>query len=311
MNKIIVTVLCFTYNHEKYIRKALEGFVKQKTNFDYQVIVHDDASTDKTATIIKEFEKYPFIEPYYQTSNQHQLKLNKMRYILPLIKGKYIAYCEGDDFWTDENKLQTLVDIMEKHPEFSMCCHSYYNIEANSGKILREINTLEESGIIPPGTAILYNNPPQLASQIFRRDVVINRPTLFTNRGVGDYPLNLYAATCGKMFFIKKNMACHRVEADGSWTNRIYKNNILRSEHCSSMIAFLEDFNSYTNYEYNSFVTAKIGRYKYDIYKLTYDYKKQSVSTFFKEESFKRRFIVYLGLLVPRLATRIEKSYYN
>ncbi len=121
-----VSVLCLAFNHEKYIRRTLEGFVNQHTNFKFEVLIHDDASTDGTADIIREYEKrYPdLIKPIYQTENQHSRGVKiQTKFNYPRAKGKYFAYCEGDDYWTNENKLQKQYDIMERHPECSICVH--------------------------------------------------------------------------------------------------------------------------------------------------------------------------------------------
>ena len=114
MDKILVTIICTTFNQERYIRKALDGFLMQKTNFLYEVIVHDDASTDRTPSIIREYaEKYPhIIVPILQKENQFSKGVwitNDL--LLPMAKGKYIAMCEGDYFWTDPNKLQMQADM--------------------------------------------------------------------------------------------------------------------------------------------------------------------------------------------------------
>ena len=103
-----VSVICLAYNHEKYIRKTLEGFVKQKTNFSVEYIIHDDASTDSTASIVREFEeKYPdLIKPIYQKENQYSKGVPITRNLQMQVQGKYIAFCEGDDYWIDEYKLQ-------------------------------------------------------------------------------------------------------------------------------------------------------------------------------------------------------------
>ena len=123
---LMVSIQCITYNHEPYIRQCLEGFVIQKTNFRFEAIVHDDASTDGTATIIREYaEKYPdIIKPIYETENQYSKHDGSLRRIMDAACiGKYIAYCEGDDYWTDPNKLQIQVDFLESHPDYSMCFH--------------------------------------------------------------------------------------------------------------------------------------------------------------------------------------------
>lgn len=113
----------------EYIKDALEGFVSQKTNFNYEVLIHDDASTDNTADIIREYErKYlELIKPIYQKENQYSKGVNiTSTFHLPRLKGRYVALCEGDDYWTDSGKLQRQFDAMEAHPELDICAHKRY-----------------------------------------------------------------------------------------------------------------------------------------------------------------------------------------
>ena len=137
---IIVSVLCTAYNHESFIRQCLDGFVMQKTNFRFEAIVHDDASTDGTAAIIREYaEKYPdIIVPIYQTENQYSKKIGIYKtFLYPKAQGKYIAICEGDDYWTDPYKLQKQVDILENNPDCSFCCGGYIQEQAGVKDILQ------------------------------------------------------------------------------------------------------------------------------------------------------------------------------
>ena len=131
VTKPLVTIRCITYNHEPYIRQCLDGFIMQKTNFRFEAIVHDDASTDGTADIIREYaEKYPeIIKPILQNENQYSKRDGSIRRILnENTHGKYVALCEGDDYWIDPLKLQKQVDFMEKHEDYSMCFHNAYEI---------------------------------------------------------------------------------------------------------------------------------------------------------------------------------------
>jgi len=123
---MLVSICTITYNHAKFIRQALDGFLMQETNFPFEVLIHDDASTDGTADIIREYaEKYPdIIKPIFQKENQYSKGVQiSLTYNFPRVKGKYVALCEGDDYWTDPRKLQTQVDFLEANPEFSMCFH--------------------------------------------------------------------------------------------------------------------------------------------------------------------------------------------
>jgi len=129
MEKPLVSICCVIYNHAPFIRKCLDGFLMQETNFPIEILIHDDCSTDGTTEIIKEYSsKYPdLIFPLYETENQYSKPGRESMdfYNYRRAKGKYIAYCEGDDYWTDPLKLQKQVDFMETHNEYSVCFHNF------------------------------------------------------------------------------------------------------------------------------------------------------------------------------------------
>lgn len=135
---LMVSIRCTVYNHEPYLRQCLDGFVMQTTNFRFEAIVHDDASTDNSASIIREYaEKYPdIIKPIYETENQYSKHDGSLsRIVNAACKGKYIAMCEGDDYWIDPYKLQKQVDFMEKHPDYGLV---YTNFKERLGDNLRD-----------------------------------------------------------------------------------------------------------------------------------------------------------------------------
>lgn len=139
----MVSIWCFVYNQESYIRQCLEGVILQKTNFKIEVIIHDDASSDHTPDIIREYaKKYPdIIKPIYETENQYSKHDGSLRSIMNnACKGKYIAFCEGDDYWIDPLKLQKQIDFLEKNPEYGMCCGNASIYKENIGKICGTAN---------------------------------------------------------------------------------------------------------------------------------------------------------------------------
>lgn len=143
--KIIVSICCITYNHATYIKDTLDGFVAQVTNFSIEVLIYDDASTDATADIIREYQaKHPeIIKPIYQKENQYSkgVKISP-KYNWPRARGKYIAMCEGDDYWTDPFKLQKQVDFLEANPEY--------------GLVSGDVVLIDENGdLIPDNTMVL------------------------------------------------------------------------------------------------------------------------------------------------------------
>lgn len=126
----LVSIRCTVYNHEPFLRQCLDGFVMQQTTFPFEAVVHDDASTDASASIIREYaKKYPdIIKPIYETENQYSKHDGSLARIMDAAMhpaSKYIALCEGDDYWTDPLKLQKQVDFFESHPEFALCCSNH------------------------------------------------------------------------------------------------------------------------------------------------------------------------------------------
>ncbi len=220
-NDIMVSINCITYNHEKYIKEALEGFLMQKTNFKYEILIHDDASTDNTANIIKKYEKkHPnIIKPIYQKENQYSkgIKIN-FEFNYKRSKGKYIALCEGDDYWTDPYKLQKQVDFLETHKEFSMCFHSVEKIDED-GNVLnyklwpnntrtKEIITLKD---------ILKGNYLATASIVFRNNLINydDYENLSRNLFFGDWVFQVLVAIKGPIYFINENMGVYRITNKG------------------------------------------------------------------------------------------------
>ena len=199
------------------------------------MLIHDDASTDGSADIIREYEKkYPdIIKPIYQTENQYSKGIKvSQTFLYPLIRGKYLAFCEGDDYWFDENKLQKQFDVMEKYPECSICIHKVANILEN-GVWLNEFrpNFVIEKSIIACEDYIeiisnhLYQ-PVQTSSYFIRMSLFDykNKPEFWANSDVGDVPMILYCVSKGNLYYIDEVMSCYRNDSIGSWTNTVLKN---------------------------------------------------------------------------------------
>lgn len=267
MNKPLVSVYCLAYNHEKYIRQTLEGFVSQKTSFDYEVYVHDDASIDNTASIIKEYaKKYPnIIHPIYQKENQYSKGISIIQTILaPNFQGKYIAICEGDDCWCDNNKLQIQVDFLESHPDYSACVHNTVRQNLKNGKTTkmysnkkdRDINILE----LIENRGMLFHT----SSLMYRREYLYNRPNFFKYAGsIGDYPQALYLAYHGKIRFISKVMSIYRLYTENSWTVKLYSKPEQIVKVYKDNNRMLHHFNSYTNQMFEKQINKSILQNEY------------------------------------------------
>ena len=144
MQNSLVSICCTAYNHAKFISECLDGFLLQKTNFNFEVLIHDDASTDGTQDIIKAYQaKYPnIIKPIFQTDNQYSKGVKPfIKYLFPASQGKYIAMCEGDDYWTDPLKLQKQVDFLEGNEEYSLCFTRFQTKDESTNTFLDDKNS--------------------------------------------------------------------------------------------------------------------------------------------------------------------------
>ncbi len=203
--KPLVSICSITYNHAPYIRQCLEGFLMQQCDFDYEIIINDDCSADGTTEIIREYaSKYPkIIKPIYHDENEYSKGVRGMfaTYVFPKAQGKYIALCEGDDYWTDPLKLQKQVDFLEAHPGYSMCFHNAMErwvAGDHCDKIFSNIEDKDYSGlnmyqrwIVPTASVIIIKSV--LESDIYR-EAIFHKEFCF-----GDILLFLSAASIGRV----------------------------------------------------------------------------------------------------------------
>ena len=275
-HEIKVSVVCNVYNHAQYLRDALEGFVTQKTTFPFEVLIHDDASTDESAEIIREYEeKYPeLIFPIYQTENQYSQKVPiNMTYQIPRIRGKYVAVCEGDDYWTDPEKLQKQVDFLDAHGDYTLCACSTVWLNMASGAKLNKCQTdvdrdvsLEEIIMEANGRVFQY------ATVMVRRELFCQRPDWMRHFGVGDTPLAIYAAIHGKVRMLCDVMAVYRFRAAGSWTARFAGNSEYQIRAFTQQIDGLQHFNVSTGGRYDRIVSRRVNQLRYQIARVQRDF---------------------------------------
>ncbi len=212
MNNPIVSICCLTYNHEKYIRQCFDGFIMQKTNFDFEILVHDDASTDGTIDIINEYTKQynKLFKPYIEKENTYSKKNEfvGLRINFERAKGKYIALCEGDDYWTDPYKLQKQVDFLEANSDYSFVYTSFNVVNSNSQKIT--INELENykhgvNGDFAFFNLLIKSNYILTLTTMFRSIYLRCEPFYY------DYGIFLNACRCGKAYYMDSITGCYRI----------------------------------------------------------------------------------------------------
>lgn len=208
-----------TYNHEKYIKQAVESILMQKCNFDYEIIIGDDFSQDNTATIIQEFySKYPNkIIPILRKKNIGMM--HNFVDVLQKAKGKYIALCEGDDYWTDPYKLQKQVDFLEANPDYVISYTDYSQTVEGSGIFTERKNLYhkETLGI----EDLLEHNYVSTLTCVFRNNLFKEFPKEFYNLKIGDWPLHMLNAKHGKIKYHKGWITgVYRVHDGGIWSGQ-------------------------------------------------------------------------------------------
>lgn len=219
MKNPLVSVIMITYGHEKYIQKAIEGVFLQKTNFPVEFIIANDNSPDHTDNIVKQTIKITpdHISVKYTRHEKNMGMMPNSICALKQAQGKYIAVCDGDDYWTDENKLQKQVDFLEQNPNYAICCHNVYFLngetispqspyDKENTQDTYTLDDLASKNMIPTLSVVFHN-------------LNINFPNWYYSSPMGDYPLFLWTAKSGKIKYFKEKMGVYRQNV-GVWSNK-------------------------------------------------------------------------------------------
>lgn len=315
----MVSISCITYNHEPYIRQALDGFLMQRTDFPYEILIHDDASTDRTADIIREYEaSYPdIIKPIYQTRNQYSQGISNISgaFNFPRAQGKYVAMCEGDDYWIDSEKLQRQVDYMEGHPECAMCFHA--------ARVESEDKALRPSRIRPYAgdrsctveEVIDKKSNYPTASLMFPSELAKRLPRYYHECPVGDVPIHIFMASKGTVYYMDREMSVYRQGVSVSWSAQMergdYKKNLER--HHEAMRKMFGAFSEETGHQYDRAVESAFRRMDFLTLLNTKEYrgvKKPEYRKYYQELDRKTRLLLNLDLCCPWLYRGMQKLYH-
>lgn len=269
-DEVKVSVICLAYNHEAYIRDALEGFVSQKTNFKFEVLIHDDASTDGTADIIREYEaKYPdLIRAVYQTENQYSRRVPPDRtFLVPILRGEYIAWCEGDDFWCDPYKLQKQFDYMQAHPQCNICTSRAVFADHDTGRCTVRPKQAMSRTYTTEEVIMLGGLYFATATFFMRAETFISMPRSFLARHFGDWQLLIYGSTGGGCYAMQDVTAVYNNKRSGSHTEKTWKDKAFRDMINKEALQMFERVNEYYNYKYDAAIQNRIRHYRYRILK--------------------------------------------
>ncbi len=308
---ILVSIRCLTYNHEAFIRQCLEGFIMQKTNFKFEAIIHDDASTDNSATIIKEYaSKYPdIIKPILETENQyskHDGSLSRIMNAAVASTAKYIAYCEGDDFWTDPYKLQKQVDILEANPQVTMVYTGFQTINDQGQTIIRpayeKFPLYSKTGCL--FKELLQSNFIMTLTVCIRKeclfsDIIQNAPSRL------DHNLFLGAASMGDLYYLPEKTGCYRQTTTGATaTQQKQIDNAIEKINTYYIIKFLtKKIKRHFTFKDNIHIRFIISSY---FISLLLKRKKQLCKSIIKSDRYLYLFIIPGGIY--KLVKKLQKA---
>ncbi|WP_368885025.1 glycosyltransferase family 2 protein [Providencia vermicola] len=223
-DKIYISCVCITYNQENYIKDAINGMLAQITDYRFEVVIHDDVSTDNTRDILLEYKnKYPnIIKLVLQKENQYK----KGKKIIPLAvskaQGEYIALCEGDDYWINKYKIQTQIKLLERNKSINICISSALSL--SSDNIIKKFCDLGENvSVVSFNKCILGPKKDffPTASFFFRKKLMSCLPKWFyTDAPVGDYYMQLYFSFPNGCLYTPNNMVIYRRNTPNSWSER-------------------------------------------------------------------------------------------
>ena len=257
--KPLVSIFCLAYNHEEYIHNALDGFMNQETGYPVEIIIHDDASLDKTTDIMKmyDYENPGIFTMIYEDENQYS-KGENANLPLKFCKGKYIALCEGDDFWIDTKHIERSVNYMERHPECLMTvCNGWridydnrffskYHIETKERNLDAEDIILEKYGGFPT------------ASMVMRKEAFYPIDSFYGKAGIGDWTKRLYVLEQGRtIHYFNKCVCIYRYKFPGSWNVRTYGDFSRAFFHTWELCQMLNKYDNATCGKYREVIQAR------------------------------------------------------
>lgn len=257
---LMVTIRCAVYNHESYIRQCLEGFVMQKTNFRFEAIVHDDASTDCSATIIREYaEKYPdIIKPIFETENQYSKRDGSLARIMnEHTHGKYVAFCEGDDYWIDPFKLQKQVDALETNINVDACTHKQIQYHAITKEKLCVKSHGEIQKVLPIKDVILGEGGFVGTNTMLYRSSVALNPMSFRHYMNYDYTWQIQGALRGGILYLPECMAAYNYAVPDSFCSKMKGDDEAERIYISKKIRMLDILDEETGLIYHRIINAR------------------------------------------------------
>lgn len=269
----LVSIVCDTYNHAPYVRRALESFLQQQTDFPFEIIVHDDASTDGTADIIRAYEKeYPeLFRCVYRTENIFSKDPKILEhYVFPLARGKYIAICEGDDYWTNPQKLQKQISFMEEHPACTLCVSAADLVDPEENRIGSVAPYAQDTDVPTEDVIRGGGGFVATASIVAPTHLAQNRAAFCDMTDVDDAVLQIWFASNGTTHYFAESMCAYRQAVPGSWTMSYHAaGRETQVRHHEGLARALRAFDAESGYRWHDAVDLNATYQEYEVLRMT------------------------------------------
>ena len=264
-----VSVWMTAYNHEKYLAQCLDSVLMQKTDFDFDIILGEDCSTDKTREIALEYQKYhpDKIKLFLPEKNTGMMQMDVATHVL--CKGEYLALLNGDDYWTDENKLQIQADFLDANPDSVMCYHKALVENEDTGYTFETVY-LENSDTLPVESLLLGYNPVMTPTVMIRN--IISLPEWYCSMPYGDMLIYLLLAQKGKIRYIDRMMSVYRIHPGGNWQGETVYNNLLKD------LSFYRVMNEKLGYVYDKQIREIFAQRYFDMIRIEIDQEKTDIA---------------------------------
>lgn len=254
----LVSICCATYNHEPFIAEAIEGFLMQRTSFPVEILIHDDASTDRTAAIVRSYEaRHPgLIRTIYQSENQYSKNIHIAHLNYARARGSYIALCEGDDAWTDPLKLEKQIALMRQHPECQLSFHCAPRIDYARNRLRKMIGVYGDANrVITTEEVIVKKHGAIPTASCVAKIEAIRRFTEFACARpyltLGDIYLQIISSLNGGALYINDPMSLYRARTEGSWTWRAESDGAFLAKHARAVARSFVELDALTEHRFS------------------------------------------------------------
>lgn len=312
--EIMVSVFCTAYNHEEYIREALDSFVNQKTDFAFEVLVNDDCSTDGTAAVIADYaSRYPdIIRPFLQKENLFSKGVAHLysTVFFPNARGRYVAYCEADDKWCDETKLQQQVDFLEAHPDYSGCVHNTMLHYCGGDQADCQL-VPAKGGDCDIGFETVIkgmNHAFHTSSIMARREYIVSPPDFYyaaAEHGFTDYAIGLWLTMNGRVRFLDSVMSVYRISSNPSaWSAKLERHYARLTEFIRGEIAMMEKILGHVDGEKKEQTQRELKNRRYELLDIKGQVEELVSGEYidiFRSKSFSYRLKTRIKILFPAL----------